>query len=48
VEAESSYVSEIHFADIGTVTSADAAQASGREVTALPLPGTAGLGAVAW
>jgi RNA polymerase sigma-70 factor (sigma-E family) len=35
VEAESSYLSEIRFADIGTVTSADAAQASGREVTAL-------------
>jgi RNA polymerase sigma-70 factor (sigma-E family) len=39
VEAESSYVSEIRFADIGAVTSADAAQASaqasGREVTAL-------------
>jgi len=35
VEAESSYLSEIRFADIGAVTSADAAQANGREVTAL-------------
>jgi RNA polymerase sigma-70 factor (sigma-E family) len=35
VEAESSYLSEVRFADVGAVTTAEAAQASGREVTAL-------------
>jgi RNA polymerase sigma-70 factor (sigma-E family) len=35
VEAESSYLSEVSFADTAAVTTAEAAQASGREVTAL-------------
>jgi RNA polymerase sigma-70 factor (sigma-E family) len=35
VEAESSYVSEIRFPGPGAITSADAAQATGREITAL-------------